>query len=249
MILPLVTLWIIVLCAISPGAAAQLTDATPAETVAAGIFAAANTALRAGQTTAAIDGYARLLADGHDTAALWFNLGQAWRFSGRGEKATQCLRRAWQRAPWDREINRELSIHLATLGDRKPSFPLPLRGAAGLRRPGVWLALSLVHALLWLSSALCLGRTAGARLAVMGVILTALCAGATVMVALQIRQPEAVLNASQPIRVIPASTGRSNFSLENGWLVRIRGRHAGWLRVEDGYGRIGWLPADQVETL
>jgi hypothetical protein len=83
------------------------------------------------------------------------------------------------------------------------------------------------------------------------VVLTILSCGALGAAAtIHFSKPVAVVIAAEAMaRSGPFAEAQDAFKAQNGAELPVLNRRDNWLQVADGSGRIGWLPAQQVEVL
>jgi tetratricopeptide (TPR) repeat protein len=218
-------------------------------------FNAANKLYAEGKLADAAGAYEKILQSGAVSPALWFNYGNAEFKLGQSGRAIAAYRRAELLAPRDAEVRANLDfvskqIEGPTLGESRWEQwlgTLSLNEWTMLAAGAFWLAFLLFAARQlrpawrpWLR-----GLTFGV------VALTILvCAGLGAVAAMHFSKTTAVI-------IEPAATARSGpfaeaqdaFQAHDGEELAVLDRRDNWLQVADGSGRIGWLPANQVEIL
>ncbi|MGD0744734.1 MAG: SH3 domain-containing protein, partial [Verrucomicrobiota bacterium] len=63
------------------------------------------------------------------------------------------------------------------------------------------------------------------------------------------RRTAVVISASATARSGPFDEAQNAFAVHDGAELSVLDRHADWIQVADGSGKIGWLPVKQVEVL
>jgi tetratricopeptide (TPR) repeat protein len=218
-------------------------------------FNAANKLYAEGKFTAAAGAYEKILQSGAVSSALWFNYGNAEFKLGQLGRAIAAYRRAELLAPRDDEVRANLDFV------RKQVTGPTLREA----RWEDWLgALSLnewttlAAGAFWLTFILLATRQIRPawRLRLRGltsgvVVLTILsCAGLSAATAIHFTKPTAVVIESQATaRSGPFAEAQDAFQAHDGAELAVLDQRNDWLQVADDSGRIGWLPAKQVEIL
>lgn len=238
------------------GFLALLLFAVPAlaanEGLSAADFEMANRLYGQGKFTEAAAAYEKLLLSGQTSAAVYFNLGNAWFKSGRVGRALTAYREAEQLTPRDPDIRANLQfarnqVPGPTLKlDRWQRWlsRLTLNEWTLLAAGGVWLWFLLLTLLqlrptlrpalriyllpLGISAALlCLGLAA------------ALYQGRATRVAIVIA-PEVV------VRISPLEESPTAFTAHDGAELRVLDQKDEWVQVNADPRRLGWLHRDQV---
>ena len=224
-------------------------------------FDQANRLYEQGKFADAATGYQQLIALGHTSATVYYNLGNAWFKAGHLGRAVAAYRRAQELAPRDPNIRFNLDFaRQQVTGSNAPAPRLWERALRGLTL-NEWSALAAVA--FWLCFALLILREwkpawrrplrsyaiAAGSLAILFIALLGI---ATYQGA---NASEAVIVTQQAVvRFGPLEDSRVQFQLRNGAEVEIVGRKENgpadaWLQVRDGANRIGWLKRDQVVVL
>jgi hypothetical protein len=177
------------------------------------------------------------------SAVTLYNLGVLHHQMGEQAQALAHWRAAWELRPRSNDLAHNLALTRADLPDAPPppvGFALP------------WMALltphelAVVAMLAWLVSAAWLARReqedhpvgAGMALAVVAAALSvAAWQGADVLQA----HPPAVVTDQAIARDAPAFEGKERFTLPLGSEVRAHASQRGFVLVEDGLGRRGWV--------
>jgi tetratricopeptide (TPR) repeat protein len=240
--------WILLLLggiALLGGPAAAQPDSVSAR------FSAANAAYEQGQHTRAVEAYRQILDTGRASAALYYNLGNAYVRLGRLGQAIRYYEKARTLRPTDPRVEHNLEQARRTAG----VYPgrLPPQGLAGLVQDwpplilfaAGWLALGGAgvlavrwtrpdgpsvprHPLVW-------GGVAG------GLLLVGVALGTAYV---QSTQPRAVVVAEQaPLRTDPTPTAASDTTLPEGTLLGVEGEQAQWTEVRLANSTVGWVSA------
>ena len=223
-------------------------------------FLQANALYSQGRYAEATRAYEHLLAAGHRSGNLYFNLGNAYFKQGRLGRAILNYERARRVAPGDTDIEANLA------------YARSVAGADGCP-PRLWhtLAFPLTHrfstnALVWMASAAyslalvaCAGYLLWPRRPRWLVAATLLAGGLFVVAGLSLmrqiflndwRRPAVVLADGQtPARFEPVETGTEHFVLKQGALVRLLASRPGWHQIARCDGRRGWLADRHLECL
>lgn len=223
-------------------------------------FFQGNQAYAAGRYDEAIAAYERARAGGQESAALLFNLGNAYLKRGDIGRAIANYERAARLRPRDPDVAANLAFARERAHIEAPTPALWTRLAAPLafRANGGelavafallwWLLWGLLAArLLWPRSTVPVSRAVAATAvlaAIVGVSLvvrmtTLDAAGAAVVVAA----------GDTPVRFEPSPNGTEHFTLAPGSDVTVIEAREGWRLVSRADGRRGWVPGDAVESL
>ena len=218
-------------------------------------FNSANKLYAEGQFAAAADAYNKILESGSVSPALWFNYGNAEYKLGHAGRAIAAYRRAELLAPRDDEVRANLGFVRKQVEDPavRESWWEDRLGALTLNE---WTMLAA--GAFWLSFVLFAlrqirpvwrsrlrGLTAGI---VVLTILSCACLGAAATVYFT-KQTAVVIAPEVVARSGPFTEAQDAFKAHDGAELAVLNRREDWLQVSDGSGRIGWLPAKQVEIL
>jgi len=214
-------------------------------------FDLANDAYEQGQYTRATEGYEKILNTGYASAALYYNLGNAYVRLDRLGQAIRYYEKAKRLRPNDPRIQHNLEQAQRQAG----VYPgqLPPRGLAGLMQDWSPLALFVAGWLL-LGSGLAVavvwtrpGRAGvGGHPLVWGpvvgsLLLVAVALGTSYV---QSTQQRAVVVADRaPLRTAPDRDVASDTTVAEGTLLDVRGRRAQWTEVRLADGTSGWVPS------
>jgi hypothetical protein len=228
-------------------------------------LAEGNRAYESGDFALAAERFESLVAEGYDTPAVLFNLGNARLKAGDHGRAIAAYERALLRAPRDRELIENLAIARARCVDRRHEPAVASREwfaerARGLT-PNEWSLVLFASQLLvvWALVAPAFfpalaPRARTARLA--GVALATLaCLGlATWGERLKPGSRAVVVglgadHAEISVRSGPGENYIGEFVLHAGSVVRVRGEREGWVKVEFSRSLRGWTEARGLEPL
>ncbi len=220
--------------------------------LASSAFESANKLYEEGKFAEAAAGYEGLVKSGQVSAALYFNLGNAWFKSGQVGRAIAAYRQAELLNPRDPDLRANLQF--ARNQTPSPTL-LPSRWQRWLGRltlnewtmlaaGALWLWL-LVLAVLQLRPALRPGlRTYALLLAVLAVLLC-VCAAAALRET-RFTRTAIVIAREATVRYGPLAESPSAFTVRDGAELRVLDQKDEWLQVSAGPGRIGWLRRDQT---
>lgn len=234
--------------AAASGHAAAAEDLTAA-------FDRANRFYEQGKYDEAISGYRALVQGGHASAALYFNLGNAYQKSGHPGAAIANYRLAQRLAPRDPDIAANLRFARESAGGanrpgrrwERLANVLSINELALMSAGLVWLWLLLLAAgqfrRQW-SVSLRPWRTAAGIIAVAAVAWTLL-VGQT-----RLGASMAVVTAREAVvRYGPFEEAQTSYTVRDGAELTVLERKDNWLQVQDGARRTGWLRANDVEVL
>jgi len=224
-------------------------------------FNAANKLYAEGKFSPAAAGYEKLLQSGAVSPALWFNYGNAEFKLGQPGRAIAAYRRAELLAPRDAEVRANLEfVRNQVAGPTlRQSRWADWLGTFSLNE---WTSLAV--GAFWLTFVLLTlrqirpdwrprlrGLTSGI------IMLTILsCAGLSAAATIHFsKQTAIVITPEATARSGPFAEAQDAFKAQNGAELNVLARHDDWVQVvsgsteSDGYRKIGWLPAKQVEVL
>lgn len=218
-------------------------------------FNAANKLYAEGKFAPAAAAYEKILQSGAASPALWFNYGNAEFKLGQPGRAIAAYRRAELLAPRDDEVRANLEFvrnQVAGPTVRQNRWEDWL----GILSLNEWTILAagvfwLMFVLLALRQIQPAWRPRLRGLTSGFVILTILsCAGLGAAATIHFSEPTAVvIEAEATARSGPFAEAQDAFKAQNGAELAVLGRRNDWFQVADGSGKIGWLPAKQVEIL
>ena len=218
-------------------------------------FDSANELYAKGKFAVAAAAYEKILQTGTVSPALWFNYGNAEFKLGQPGRAIAAYRRAELLVPRDDEVRANLDfvrnqVTGPTLRESRWQDwlgTLSLNEWTTLAASASWLTFILL-ALRQIQPAWrprLRGLTSGL------VALTILSFGGLAAAAtIHFSKPIAVvIDTEATARSGPFAEAQDAFKAQNGAELAVLDRRNNWLQVADGSGRIGWLPARQVEVL
>lgn len=224
------------------GAETPSLSAAPPLQPAAASFDAANRLYEQQQYVEAARAFEALLAQ-QPTAAVWFNLGNAWLQSGEVGRAIAAYRHARRLEPRAADIAANLATARARVGLPGPPLDFLQRWLS----PDGWALLALAAVVGWLGMQTARELYPACRKATGGLVkslgvTTVLALAAALLVAWSIRGEHAVVTrADAPARFGPVEESQVAFTLPDGAEVRVLARRPGWLHVRDRAGREGWV--------
>ncbi|HIE10936.1 MAG TPA: hypothetical protein EYP62_04925 [Kiritimatiellae bacterium] len=217
-------------------------------------FNAACRAYEKGDYEHALQMNMRIIQNGFISAALLYNIGNCYFRVGDLPRAILYYRRAWYLAPSDVDITANLTFALRALGLE----PLRSNRAFGLLRylslphwamvlvAAYWIICFLLSAMLWNPRLRRIGRKLVLAVALLA-LLASLGLGSRLPLLLD---PEAVVAApNTKVLFAPVAGSTLHFYLPQGSFVRIRRARDGWLEVEEGPGRRGWVPEASLRRI
>jgi tetratricopeptide (TPR) repeat protein len=220
------------------------------------LFFRANTLYAEERYAEAAAAYEQVLAGGHESGNLYFNLGNAWFKQGDVGRAILNYERARRLIPRDPD----LEANLGYAGGERPRepvwarilFPLATRMSGDellLAASAAWTTLMLLLVAARLVPAAQRGASAAAIAA--GVALTVLLGSAAYrLVTLDLPSWAVVVAAGDStVRFEPSATGTAHFDAKPGDVLRLLAEREGWAQVARGDGRRGWVERDALAGL
>lgn len=228
------------------------------------IFERGNQLYQEGDFSGAIEAYEAVRAAGFQSAALDYNLGNAYFKSGDLGRSILEWERALVRAPGDPDATANLELARSLTADAVEPLPrfwlfsawswwvqwLP-RSLLILLVGGAWLvAGASVVTRLW-------SRNADVRwltgwLAIGGAAVVLVLGTNLLVRELRIGQPDraVVLATAVPVRAAPAEDDDLTlFEIHEGTRVRVEQRTGEWAEVVLDDGKVGWVPIDVMEEI
>ena len=220
--------------------------------LASSTFESANKLYEEGKFAEAAAAYENVGQSGKASAALYFNLGNAWFKSGQIGRAIAAYRQAEQITPRDPDLRANLQF--ARNQTPSPTL-LPTRWQRWLGRltlnewtvlaaVSLWLWLLLLAVLQWRPALRPVLRTYAFVLAVLAALLCA-CAAAALSET-RLTRTAIVIAREATVRYGPLAESPSAFTVHDGAELRILDQKDEWLQVSAGPRRIGWLRRDQT---
>jgi tetratricopeptide (TPR) repeat protein len=229
-----------------------LSSLTSQAALSAAAFDSANKLYEEGKYSEAASAYETLVHSGQCSAALFFNLGNAFFKSGQIGRAIAAYRQAQQLMPRDPDLRANLQF--ARNQTQGPSLSpgrwerwlgrLTLNEWTVLAAAAVWLWLILLAVLQWRPALRPGLRAYGISL---GVLAGLLCACAAASLRQTRYKPIAIVTAHDTsVRYTPLPEAATSFTVQDGAELRIVDQKDDWLQVNAGPRRTGWLRRDQV---
>jgi tetratricopeptide (TPR) repeat protein len=218
----------------------------------AAAFESANKLYEEGKFADAAAAYGKLAQSGETSAALYFNLGNAFFKAGQIGRAIAAYRTAQQITPRDPDLRANLQF----ARNQTPSPTLwPTRWERWLARltlnewtvlaaVTVWLWLLLLAALQWRPGLRPALRTYALSLAVLAGLLCA-CAAASLRET-RFTRTAIVITGEAAVRYGPLPESPVAFTAHDGAEFRVLDQKDEWLQVSAGPRRVGWLRRDQA---
>jgi len=215
-------------------------------------FDAANKLYEQGKPSEAASAYQSLIQSGHASAAVYFNLGNAFFKNGELGRAIFAFRQAQQLTPRDPDIRANLQFArnqtqgptLTSTRWQRALGRLSLNEWTVLASSAVWLVLVLLALFQWRPALKPLLRGYAIALTI-GAL--AVCAGLGAAVYQNRAQPVAVvITRDTVVHYGPYDESPSAFPAHDGAELNILDRKSDWLQVTPDSRRIGWLRRDQI---
>ena len=245
-------------------AAILVASATPAPAQEAAVeFSAANELYRSVKYEEAARAYERIVANGYESAALYYNLGNAWFKAGNVPAAILNYERAKRLAPGDEDVLHNLRLANLRIVDRIDPIPRlffvewweALVGSASASGWGTAAIVTLWGAaILFGAFRLLRGRMARQLTLLPGVLLFLFSAFAFTAGGIQggreISEGEAILfAATAPVKSAPDAQSTDLFVLHEGVKVDVLDRVGDWRKIRLADGKVGWLPAGDLTVI
>ena len=220
--------------------------------VSSSTFEAANKLYEEGKFTEAVSAYEKLLQGGQASAAVYFNLGNAYFKSSQIGRALDAYRRAARITPRDPDVRANLQFarnqvpgpSLSAGRWQRWLSELSLNEWTVLAMGAFWLLLLLLAVLQWRPAWRTSLRTwlisSGFATAVLFACLAGAWYQARALARVIVVKPEVV------VRHGPLDESQSAFTVHDGAELRVLDQKDNWLQVSAGPLRIGWLRRDQV---
>jgi tetratricopeptide (TPR) repeat protein len=223
-------------------------------------FFAGNGAYADGDYGPAEQAYAAVLDRGVESAALWFNLGNARFKQGRIGAAIAAYERSLRLAPRDPDAAANVAFARERLLIESPAAPLVERIATPLATqmsiPELAEAAAAFWWFVWLSAAV--GALAGGtRIAMRRLAIAAAFLFVFFAANFAVRYRDTVMTkwvvvtapGDSAVRFEPSEEGTEHFPVTEGTILEFRRIRNEWIQVRRRDGRRGWIPATSGETL
>jgi len=219
------------------------------------LFDAANKLYEEGKFAEAAAAYESLVQSRQVSAALYFNLGNAWFKSRQICRAIAAYRQAEQITPRDPDLraNLQFARNQTPAPTLSPSRwqrwlgRLTLNEWTVLAAVALWLYLLLLAILQWRPNLRLVLRTYVLALAVLAALLCA-CAAAA-LCGTQFTRAAIVFAPEATVHYGPLAESPAAFTVHDGAELRVLDQKDEWLQVTAGPRRTGWLRRDQTILL
>lgn len=215
-------------------------------------FEAANKLYYEGKFADAASAYGKMARSGMASAAIYFNLGNAFFKSGQIGRAIAAYHQAEALTPRDPDVRANLQF--ARNQAQGPTLQagswqrwlgrLSLNEWAVLAAAAFWLWLLLLALVQW-RPALKASLRGGILGMASATILLSACLGAALYENRVVRQA-IVIVPEAAVRLGPLEESQSAFTVHDGAELRVLDQKDQWLQVSAGPGRLGWLRRDQI---
>jgi tetratricopeptide (TPR) repeat protein len=225
------------------------------------LFDQANRLYEQGKFGEAASTYQQLVAAGHISPTIYYNLGNAWFKAGQPGRAVAAYRRAQELAPRDPNVRFNLNfVRQQVTGNTTPPMESWQRWFGRLT-VNEWTMVAAAFFWLWFLVLILreLRPSARSGLRALAVITGIAAVASMTMVGLAtyftIARREGVVIVPQSIvRLGPLEDSREYYQLRDGAEVVVLdekrlGPNESWLQVRDRSRRVGWLKRDQVAIL
>jgi tetratricopeptide (TPR) repeat protein len=219
-------------------------------------FETANRFYAQGKFAEAAAVYESIPAGGRASAALYFNLGNAYFKSGRIGLAIAAYRKAERLAPRDPDIQANLRFARNQVSGGDAPRLNPLQRALGRLTVNEWTTLAAVVAWVWFillavrewKPAL---RPALRHLTLSAGLLALALAGCTgtALVTHHGQRSAIVIARESAVKTGPLDDSQNAFTAKDGAELTVLDERDDWLQVTDARKRIGWVKRDAVQVL
>jgi hypothetical protein len=273
------TLWALLLLAATPAVAQDdvpvvtsdsiaVSDEPVVETVAStaapdALLSTAAAAYDAGRYPEAIAAYEQLAETAGTSAALNYNLGNAYYKDKQYARAILHYERALLQDPADEDAAANLEMARANTVDKIEAIEpvIFVQWSHALRdrlSTDAWAWTSIVLFLLFIVGLFLyfflhaprlrrLGFFGGLLCLVLSVV--AICYSGAQRDQLMVRDHAIVMAPTVTVRSSPADSGTQLFTLHEGTKVRLRSTLGTWMEIELADGNVGWIPAGDLEVI
>lgn len=227
------------------------------------IFNQGNTLYSEGKYAEAIEKYEQILNSGKHSAALYYNLGNAYYKLNNVASSIYYFEKALQLDPTDREIQNNLTYAQNMTVDAieaqpEVGFSKAYKSIVNYRSFDTWAKYTI--AFMFVFIALFLGyyfstSTAKKRIAFVGLICALFLTGTTLGLAFQKfkldknTNPAIIFTQEVSIKNDPNSTSEELFKLHEGTKIYIVGTFNTWKKIKLPDGKTGWLEQQHIKAL
>jgi uncharacterized protein YgiM (DUF1202 family) len=218
-------------------------------------FDTANRLYEKGEYAGAVSAYQKLAGGGRASAALLFNLGNAYFKNGQVGRAIAAYRQAEQMAPRDPDVRANLKFVLSSVPGNNGRVSAIDRALdlMTLNERGAWTLLALW---IWFGC-LALGQLRPGlknklKALVTAAAIFAICFGAWYVQGLIARATErkvVVIASTAAVRFGPLEESQVSFNVRDGNELRLLETKDKWIQVADASNRSGWIPESDVLRL
>jgi len=249
--IPLIIVLLLLPCALTPGQEAGIR------------FSTANEQYRAGKYADAASAYEQIAANGYESPALYYNLGNAYYKAGNYPAAILNYERARRVAPGDEDILHNLRLANLRIIDRIEPLPRLFfvewwEGLIGSASASGWGAAGI--AALWaavvLLSGYRLSRGPVARRVSLltGVLIVCVSIFTFTAGAIQAERETSgtsaiLFSASASVKSAPDAQSTDLFVIHEGVKVDVLDSVGEWRKIRLADGKIGWLPTSDVKVI
>lgn len=222
---------------------------------AASVFDAANKLYEEGKFAEAASSYEKLIQSGQVSAAIFFNLGNAFLKSGQLGRAVAAYRKTAQVAPRDPDLRANLQF--ARNQVQGPTAPAnKWQQFLGKLTVNEWTLLASGAVWGWLLLLCAIQLRPALRLTLRGyvigfaiaIVVLGSCLGSA-LYENSVCQTAVVVTRDAPVHNGPLEESQKAFVVHDGAELRILDQKDDWLQVSAGPGRIGWLRREQAAVL
>lgn len=208
----------------------------------------------------ALESYSTIADAGLESAALYYNMGNAYFKTDQLAKAILHYERAARLAPNDDDIRQNLNLAKEATIDRFETMPEPIiktayHGIFKAMQPGSWgvmaivfLGLMLVGTYLYLYTSLRRqGFAFGLTTLILGVL--SLWLGYAHYNHLKNNQPAIVMAKSSYVKSGPGEKAEDVFILHEGTKALVTESYDNWKKIKLPDGKIGWIEAADIQEI
>lgn len=227
------------------------------------LFNEANTFYNEGQYQKAIDNYLKILESNEHSAALYYNLGNAYYKLNQVAPSIYYYEKALQLAPGDADIKNNLVFAQNMAIDDIETLPQTgvtslLKKSIGALPSNTWAILAVACMLVFVAGFILyyLARYRNRKRLFFTASMVAL-TGAVLSFAFAYytyhtdkdRRPAIVFEKEIPVKAEPNTRSEEVFLLHEGTKVEVRDALGEWKKIRLSDGKTGWLPAEAVKEV